>query len=77
METQTLLLTWTPPAAPVRVSRARVYRTAANRWMVLIRDIAYDGAPRAQYISQRDFDMLSDAEAFALRETGSPAKVSL
>lgn len=75
METLPLLLTWTP--APVRVSRARIYRTAANRWMVLIRDIAYDGAPRAKYLSQRDFDLLADAEAFALRETGHPAKVSL
>lgn len=77
METQTLLLTWTPTAAPVRVSRARIYRNAADRWTVLIRDIAYDGAPRPQYISQRDFDMLVEAEAFAKRETGHPAKVSL
>ena len=68
------LLTYTP--AP-RVQRARIYRTAADKWLVLIRDIAYDGAPRAKYVSQRDFDMLSDAEAFALRETGHPAKVSL
>jgi hypothetical protein len=37
----------------------------------------YDGAPRRKYVSQRDFDMLSDAETFALRETGSPAKISL
>jgi hypothetical protein len=68
------LLTYTPVP---RVTRARIYRTAADRWMVLIRDIAYDGAPRRKYVSQRDFDMLVDAEAFALRETGSPAKISL
>jgi len=77
MQTFPLLLTWTPAPAPVRVSRARIYRTAADKWLVLIRDIAYDGAPRAKYVSQRDFDMLADAEAFALRETGHPAKVSL
>jgi len=71
------LLTWTPAPAPVRVSRARIYRTAANKWMVLIRDIAYDGAPRAKYVSQRDFEMLTEAEAFAKSETGFPAKVSL
>ena len=69
-----LLLTWTPI---VRNRKARIYRTAADKWLVLIRDIAYDGAPRAKYISQRDFDMLVEAEAFALRETGHPAKVSL
>ena len=70
-----LLLTWTP--APARVTRARVYRTMDNIWRVLIRDVAYDGAPKPKYVSQRDFEMLSDAETFALRETGSPARVSL
>lgn len=70
------LLTYIPaPAA--RVTRARIYRTAADRWMVLVRDVAYDGTSRPKYVSQRDFDMLADAEAFALHETGHPAKVSL
>jgi hypothetical protein len=74
--TPMLLLTWTP-TAPVRITSARIYRTAADKWMVLIRDIAYDGAPRAKYVSQRDFEMLGDAEAFALSQTGKPARVSL
>jgi len=72
-----LLLTWTPNVPAKRVVRARIYRTTADRWLVLIRDMAYDGAPRPKYVSQRDFEMLTDAEAFALRETGSPARVSL
>ena len=36
-----------------------------------------DGAPRRKYVSQRDFDMLADAESFARAETGNPAKISL
>lgn len=80
MET-TLLLTWTPvaPVAPI-IDRsrlaARIYRSASNRWVVLLRDIVYDGAPKMRYVSQRDFEMLSDAEAFAQNETGKPAKVT-
>ena len=77
MQTQPLLLTWTPAPAPARNRKARIYRNASDRWLVLIRDTAYDGAPRAKYVSQRDFDMLADAEAWALAETGQPAKVSL
>ena len=73
-----LLLTWTPiaPVSAPRVTSARIYRTAADKWMVLIRDVAYDGA-RTKYVSQRDFEMLCDAEAFALSQTGKPARVSL
>lgn len=71
------LLTWTPVRRNVR---ARIYRTMENRWLVLIRDTVYDGAPASatakRYVSSRDFEMLSDAEAFALAETGSKAKVS-
>ena len=70
-----LLLTWTPTAKNLK---ARIYRNAeTNRWIVLIRDTVYDGAPRRKYVSQRDFDMLADAESFARAETGNPAKISL
>jgi hypothetical protein len=73
-----LLLTWTPTPTVARNLKARIYRNADRGvWIVLIRDSVYDGAPRRKYVSQRDFDMLSDAETFALRETGSPAKISL
>lgn len=73
----TLLLTWTPtaPVAP-RVLRARIFRTDANKWSVLVRDIAYDGAPKPRYVSQRDFEMLTDAETFARLETGHDAPVT-
>lgn len=80
MET-TLLLTWTPvaPVTPT-VNRARlaarIYRSAGNRWVVLLRDIVYDGAPKVRYVSQRDFEMLTDAMAWAQNETGKPAKVT-
>ncbi len=70
-----LLLTWTPEPKP-RNTRARIYRTAADRWMVLIRDTVYDGA-KPKYVSQRDFEFLADAERFAHAETGHPAKVSI
>ncbi len=67
-----LLLTWTPP---VRNLKARIYRNSVDTWTVLIRDSVYAG--KAQYVSQRDFDFLSDAQAFALKETGSEGRVSL
>jgi len=65
----------TQPIDPVRL-KARIYR-ANNVWVVLIRDSVYDDAPRRSYVSQRDFPMLQDAEAWALSQTGKPAKVSI
>lgn len=68
--------TQTQTLSAARMS-ARIYRTAANKWLVLIRDTVYDGAPRAKYVSQRDFDTLVEAEAHALAITGKPGKVSI
>ena len=67
------LLTWTPPA---RNLRARVYRGPKDQWVVLIRDTVYDGL-KPKYVSQRDFDLLADAEAWAKQETGQAPKVSI
>ena len=66
-----LLLTWTPYAN----QRARIYRNAKDTWTVLIRDIVYDGSPRARYVSQQDFDLLSQAEIFAKGMTGHKATI--
>lgn len=56
--------------------KARIFR-ANDKWVVLIRDSVYDDAPRKNYVSQRDFDSLTDAESWAQNETGKPAKVSI
>lgn len=72
-KTNILLLTWTPE----KNLKARVYRAAhANQWTVIVRDSAYDTI-RPKYVSQRDFDLLCDAQNWAKATTGKEAKVSL
>ena len=72
-----LLLTWTPAPVARKNLKARIYRKPEmGKWVVLVRDTAYDSAPRRKYVSTRDFEMLADAEQYALAETGSPAKIS-
>lgn len=72
--TSVLLLTWTPVEKNLR---ARIYRAAhANQWTVIVRDSAYD-AIRPKYVSQREFEMLADAQNWAKVTTGKEAKVSL
>jgi len=70
METQT-------QTVPVRNGKARIYRNANDKWVVLIRDSVYDGSPTPRYVSQRDFDMLSDAQDWAREQTGKEASVSI
>lgn len=73
-KTSVLLLTWTPTEKNLR---ARIYRAAhANQWIVLVRDTAYDGI-KPRHVSQRDFDLLCDAQNWAKAQTGKEAKVSL
>lgn len=68
-----LLITWKPYAN----TRARIYRNAKDTWTVLIRDTVYDSSPRPRYVSQWDFDLLSQAEIFAKGMTGHAATVSV
>jgi len=65
-----------PMVAPATNLRARVYR-GIDRWTVIVRDSVYDGAPRPRYVSQRDFEFLSDAETWAKAQTGKEARVSI
>lgn len=73
-KTNILLLTWTPVEKNLK---ARVYRAAhANKWVVMVRDSAYDGI-KPKYVSQQDFELLCEAQQWAKAQTGKEAKVSL
>lgn len=77
-----LLLTWTPdepkpkPKPKPGRQKAKVYRTDADRWVVLIRDIAHAGTT-PKFVTQRDFDFLADAMEWARQETGQEPVVSI